>query len=463
MFAALNRIEISFNETNFTSMNVLSAIDGTVWAMTEPALEEMKRGIEGLEYRDLLSARAELEDATGNRGVLKEQENELEDDVYEVEGSTAVVPVYGKMFPRANMMTQLSGGVSTRKLTEAFGEIEGRADLERMLMVFDSPGGSIQGLTNAARKVRRMDTETITLAEGLMASAAYFVGSAADQVMASPDSMVGAIGSVATIVSYADKYEEEGIQVEVVRSAEKKAKPNQSEPIDEDSVKEVQRLVNSAHNQFVAQVAINRNLSEETVDTMADGSVITGSEAEDTDFVDDVKTIGEVMAEFEVEDDDADPQAGAISFLKSQYSDLRDRHEQALDHIEDLRDEISSLRAEQRQAEIDQVVQRAVYDEQKIVPAKEDQLRAQLEEDFEATTSALNLMDEGSAAPSEAPEVNADRDDDPVTEQEAIAALRDEGYKVAPDEEAAQTFEQFNQDYVRAENAVEVARDEDLL
>jgi hypothetical protein len=196
---------------------------------------------------------------------------------------------------------------------------------------------------------------------------------------------------------------------------------------------------------------------------MADGSVITGSEAEDTDFVDDVKTIGEVMAEFEVEDDDADPQAGAISFLKSQYSDLRDRHEQALDHIEDLRDEISSLRAEQRQAEIDQVVQRAVYDEQKIVPAKEDQLRAQLEEDFEATTSALDLMDEGSAAPSEAPQANADRDDDPVTEQEAIAALRDEGYKVAPDEEAAQTFEQFNQDYVRAENAVEVARDEDLL
>ena len=444
-------------------MNVLSAIDGTVWAMTEPALEEMKRGIEGLEYRDLISASTEIENATHNRGVLEEDENELEDDMYEVEGSTAVVPVYGKMFPRSNMMTQLSGGVSTRKLSKTFDEIEDREDLNRMLMVFDSPGGSVQGLTNAARKVRQMDTETVTFAEGLMASAAYFVGSAADQVIASPDSMVGAIGSVATIVSYADKYEEEGIQVEVVRSAEKKAKPNPSEPIDEDSVKEVQRLVNSAHNQFVSQVAINRNLSEETVNTMADGSVISGSEAEDTEFVDNVETIGEVMAEFEVEDDEADPQEGAISFLKSQYSELRERHQEALDHIEDLRDEISSLRAEQRQAEIDQVVQKAVYDEKKIAPAKENDLRAQLEEDFEATTSALDLMDEGSAAPSESPSADTERADDPVTEQEAIAALRSEGYKVAPDEEAAQTFEQFNQEYVRAENAVEVAKDQDLL
>ena len=441
-------------------MNLLSALDGTVWAMTEPALAEMKRAIEGFEYRDLLDSG--IESASHSRGVLEEEENEYEDDMYEVEGSTAVLPVYGKMFPRANMMMQLSGGTSTSKLGSAIDEIESREDVSRMLMVFDSPGGSVQGLTNTARKVRNMDTETVAFAEGLMASAAYFVGSAADHVIASPDSMVGAIGSVATIESYAERYEERGIQVEVVRSAEKKAKPNPSEPIDEDSVKEVQRIVNSAHEQFVSQVALNRNLSEETVNAMADGRVITGPEAEGTDFVDDVKTIDEVMAQFEVGDDE-DPQAQALSFVKSQYSNLRERHEKALNHIESLQDKISNLQEERRESEIENVIETVIYDEQKVAPGKEDELRSQLEDDFEATTAALDLMDEGSAAPSDAPSADTERDDDPATEQEAVAALRDAGYKVAPSEEAAQTFEQFNQDYVRSENAVEVAREEGLL
>jgi len=444
-------------------MNAIAALDGTVWAMTEPALEQMKRAIESLEYRDLLDASSEVENATKNRGVLQNKDK-YEEDMYEVEGSTAVVPVYGKMFPRANMLTELSGGVSTRKLGKAFDEIEDREDLDRMMMVFDSPGGSVKGLTNTAKKVRDMDTKTVAFAEGLMASAAYFVGSAADEVIASPDSMVGSIGSVATIKSQAEALEEEGIEVEVVRSTPKKAKPNPAEPIDEDSVKEVQQLVNSAHKQFVRQVAINLDISEETVsNTMADGSVISGSEAEDTNFVDKVATIDDVMAEFDVSDEEEDPQQGAVNFLKNQYSDLRERHQKALSHIEDLEDEISDLQDQMQEQEIEDVIQTAIYDEKKVAPGKEDQLRAQLESNFEATTAALDLMDEGSAAPSDAPQGKTERDDDPATMEEAITALRSNGYKVANSDEAAQTFETYGQDYVRAENAVEAAREEDLL
>lgn len=444
-------------------MNILSAIDGTVWAMTEPALEELKAAIEGMEHRDLLKARETVEDATGNRGVLVDKEHDLEDDMYEMQGNTAVMPIMGKMFPRANMMTALSGGVSTRKLGRAVDEVEEREDVDRLMMVFDSPGGSVQALTNTAQKIRSMETESVAFASGMMASAAYFVGSAADKIVASPDSMVGAIGSIATITSRAKKMEEEGYEVKVVRSAEKKGKPNPSEPIDEDSVKEVQRLVNSAHRQFVEQVAINLNLSEETVsNTMADGSVTSGAEAEGTNFVDSVKTIDEVMAEFDVSDEE-DPQEGALQFVQSQYSNLRERHEKALDHISNLEEELSDLRAEHRESEIESIVQTAIYDEQKIAPKKEDKLRTQLENNFEATKNALDLMDSGSAAPSETVSGDTERDNDPATQDEAINAIREAGVKVATDQQAADTFEAFQQEYVMAENAVDYARQNDLL
>jgi len=72
-------------------------------------------------------------------------------------------------------------------------------------------------------------------------------------------------------------------------------------------------------------------------------------------------------------------------------------------------------------------------------------------------------MEEGAAAPSESPQPDTERQDDPATEQEAVAALREQGVKVATDQEAAQTFENFGQSYVMAEDAVEEARERDLL
>jgi signal peptide peptidase SppA len=444
--------------------NVLKVLDGSVWAITESGMDQIMHAIEGMEHKDVLEA-AQVEDATKNRGVLEDKEYKYEDDMYEVNGSMATMPVYGKMFPRANMMTRLSGGTSTRKLGRAIDEVEEREDIDRVMMVFDSPGGSIQGLTNTARKIRNMETDTVAFAEGMMASAAYFVGSAADRVVASPDSMIGAIGSVAKIVSRAGKLEEEGYDVEVIRSAEKKAKPNPSEPIDEDSVKEVQKLVDAAHEQFVRQVATNLDLSEETVsNTMADGSVINGSEAEGTNFVDDVATIDEVMDEFEGSVEEESEESGsAIQFLQNRYTELRERHEAVIEENQDLRSQLSDLQEEKREQEIEQTVQSAIYDEQKIAPGKEDELRAQLENNFEGTKQMLDLMDEGSAAPSDSPQPDTERQDDPATEQEAVAALREQGVKVATDQEAAQTFENFGQSYVMAEDAVEEARERDLL
>lgn len=444
--------------------NVLKVLDGSVWAITESGMDQIMHAIEGLEHKDVLEA-AQVEDATKNRGVLEDKEYKYEDDMYEVSGSVATMPVYGKMFPRANMMTRLSGGTSTRKLGRAIDEVEEREDIEKMMMVFDSPGGSIQGLTNTARKIRNMETETLAFAEGLMASAAYFVGSAADRVVASPDSMVGAIGSVAKIVSKAGKLEDEGYDVKVIRSAEKKAKPSPSEPIDEDSVKEIQKLVNGAHEQFVRQVATNLDISEETVsNTMADGSVINGSEAEGTNFVDQVGTIDEVMDEFEGSvDAESEESSSAIQFLQNRYTELREQHEAVIEENQELRSELSDLREEKREQEIEQTVQSAIYDEQKIAPGKEDELRAQLENNFEGTKQMLDLMDEGSAAPADSPQPDTERQDDPATEQEAIRALRSQGVKVATDEEAAKTFENFGAEYVMAEDAAEEARKRDLL
>jgi signal peptide peptidase SppA len=332
-----------------------------------------------------------------------------------------------------------------------------------MLMVFDSPGGSVQGLTNTAQKIRNMNTPTVSFAQGMMASAAYFIGSAADQVIASPDSLVGSIGSVVMLKSYHDKLKEEGIDVKIVRSSKYKAKPHPAEPNSEDSVKETQRIVDAAYNQFVSQLSINLALPEQEIkNTMADGKIISGKDADSTNYADSVKTLDEVMASFE-QPEDSEGGNEAFQFLQNQYQDLRQRHSSAIDHIRSLESRIEEMEDDKREQEIENLVQAAIYEDKKIAPGKEDKLRAQLSDSFESTKAALELMDEGSAGPSSPVEGDTNRDDDPATQSEAVSALRANGFKVAPDDEAAQMFERFGQDYVKQEDAVDVAREHDLL
>jgi regulator of replication initiation timing len=170
------------------------------------------------------------------------------------------------------------------------------------------------------------------------------------------------------------------------------------------------------------------------------------------------------MDEFEGSvEEESEESSSAIQFLQNRYTELRERHEAVVEENQELRSELSDLREEKREQEIEQTVQSAIYDEQKIAPGKEDELRAQLENNFEGTKEMLDLMDEGSAAPSDSPQPDTERQDDPATEQEAVRALRSQGIKVAADQEAAETFEKFNAEYVMAEDAVEEARDRDLL
>jgi len=451
-----------------THDNIISTVDGHPWALTEQAMGQMQTFIQSMSVSDLIDVRA----ATKNRGVPQK----LEDETYRVENGIAMVPVYGKMFPRANTQMQVSGGTSMNVLNKTLKEVEGREDVKGAVLVFDSPGGSVKGVERVTNTLRGMETQTTAFAQGTMASAAYWIGSAADKVVANATSLVGSIGVYKTLVSKHDKMEEEGLNVEVVRSAPKKALGNEMEPNNEESVKAVQRMVDKIHAEFVATVAQNRNLSEKYVnDTMADGDVKVGSEATD-DFVDEVATLDEVLADFDLDVNASETETEqAYAFLTDRYEALASRHQKAVDTVEaqaekikELRAEVNKLEQEGLQAEIDQVIETAVYEEEKIAPGRADEARERIEtrEDLDQFRATLDLIEPGAAGPSESLDT-PNESNEPADQTQAMEALADQGFSIAESEKMAQQYEQYGwkegEDFVRAENAIEVAEDLDLV
>jgi ClpP class serine protease len=64
------------------------------------------------------------------------------------------------------------------------------------------PGGTVDGTEALANSVKSVEKPVVTFVDGLMASAAFWVGSQADEIIASTDT--DEIGSVGVLLSFAD-------------------------------------------------------------------------------------------------------------------------------------------------------------------------------------------------------------------------------------------------------------------
>jgi chromosome segregation ATPase len=183
---------------------------------------------------------------------------------------------------------------------------------------------------------------------------------------------------------------------------------------------------------------------------MADGSVKQGRQAEDTDFVDGVATLSEVLEsmDYSEEGDEFDSRGDyAFSVLSDRYEELRGRHEAALSTVADLRERVSDLEEELGQKEeaalevrAEQVATEAVEQDKKFAPAKKEWLQERLMEDFEGTKEMIDNVPSGAAGPSESLETADTSAAD--TDQEKVDKLKSQGIRpVYPDEEGkAETY-----------------------
>lgn len=218
---------------------------------------------------------------------------------YETVNGVAVIPVTGVLSRRTSLFSWLFGGMSTVQIGDAIEAAKGDGAVRAIMLDVDSPGGTVAGtqelaaIVYAARGAKPITAYT----GGMMASAAYWIGSAADQVLISGDTnMVGSIGVIATHVDMSKAYEEFGVKVTEVTGGKWKDKPSSYRPLDADDRAVIQYEVDCLYSAFVADVAKHRGVSTETVlSDMADGRVFVGRDAIEAGLVDGVSTRQEAV------------------------------------------------------------------------------------------------------------------------------------------------------------------------
>lgn len=202
---------------------------------------------------------------------------------YENQNGVGVIRVEGVLARRANLMMRISGGTSTEMMRAQFREAMNDREAESILFVIDSPGGTVDGTQEFAEEIyRARGTKPIkAVALGTVASAAYWIGAAADELyLASDTTVAGSIGVVATHVDVSRAEDRMGIKTTEITAGKYKRIASQYGPLSQEGRASMQEMVDDIYTAFVNDVAAFRKRSVDGVlEKMADGRIFLGSKA----------------------------------------------------------------------------------------------------------------------------------------------------------------------------------------
>lgn len=213
-------------------------------------------------------------------------------------GAVGVIPIYGVIMPRASLMTAMSGGTGVDQIRANIRQALDDETVGSILLDFDSPGGAVDGIEELANEIRaaRGRKPIVALADYSMASAAYYLGSQADEVVASPSAQVGWIGTVQVHREYSKMDAEAGVTTTIFRSPDGKYGANEYEPLSDKARAELQQTVQDYATQFEQAVARGRGVSVATVRAdFGQGGGLTATRAKAVGLVDSVETFDEVV------------------------------------------------------------------------------------------------------------------------------------------------------------------------
>ena len=214
-------------------------------------------------------------------------------------GKIAVVPVFGVVSHRMNMMTQISGGTSTEQLAAVFQRLVKDPDVAAIVLDIDSPGGSVAGVEELGDVIygARGSKPIIAVANSMAASAAYWLASQADELVVTPSGQVGSIGVFGVHEDLTKAAEKAGVKVTYISAGPFKTEGQPFVELTEEARADLQAKVDEYYETFLKAVARGRGVSVETVrDSFGGGRLVSAAAAASLGMVDRVETLEATLA-----------------------------------------------------------------------------------------------------------------------------------------------------------------------
>jgi signal peptide peptidase SppA len=185
------------------------------------------------------------------------------------------------------------GGASTVAARQLLRLANADESIHTVLFKIESPGGMVAGTKELYDEIVASPKQTIAYGEDILASAAYWVASAADKIYCNEMCHVGSIGVFAVLEDTSNAYERDGIEVKVVSSGGVKGAMADGVPLTDEVVGEVQDQVDHINQIMTSNIKSNRGQID--IEAVNDGRTYHAERALELGLVDGILPLEQVF------------------------------------------------------------------------------------------------------------------------------------------------------------------------
>jgi signal peptide peptidase SppA len=211
----------------------------------------------------------------------------------------AVIGVIGSLVNRGGWIGAYSGMTSYEGLKHQLAAAARDPSVSSILLDMDSPGGEAVGAFEAADAVRAAAAikEVVAVVNGMAASAAYAIASAATRIVTTSSGISGSIGVVMLHADYSKRLENEGIRPTLIFAGARKVDGNPYEKLTAEVKGELKAEIDRFYDLFVSSVAVGRSGMTEDAIRATEARTYIGADAVAIGLVDAVGSFESALAE----------------------------------------------------------------------------------------------------------------------------------------------------------------------
>jgi len=212
------------------------------------------------------------------------------DDIEVKDGVVQVIYAEGEI-TQANI-SPFAAGASTigSGLGDRLREAAEDDDVKAVVLRMNSPGGDAflsEQLWHAVKQLRSKKPVVVSMGD-YAASGGYYISSAANRIVAQPNTLTGSIGIFGLFPNFSELVQKVGVNVEVVKTNDfaDLTISMPYKPLTNEQRALIQRHVERGYDIFLSRVAEGRHMTKAQVDSVGQGRVWLGRKAQTLGLVD---------------------------------------------------------------------------------------------------------------------------------------------------------------------------------
>lgn len=174
------------------------------------------------------------------------------------------------------------------RIIEALDKVAEDDSAEALIIMIDSPGGTVTGSEAIYDALRRVSENkpVVAVMGSVAASGGYITALGANYIVAQRNTITGSIGVILQATEISGLLDKLGVSVSEIKSGALKAEPSLFTPLSEEARKATEALVMDAYDWFLGIVVERRQMTPEAARLVSDGRVLSGRQALEAKLID---------------------------------------------------------------------------------------------------------------------------------------------------------------------------------